>query len=309
MSGKDNVRVIIRRKKGHGGGHHGGAWKIAYADFVTAMMAFFLVMWLLGTMSPSQLAGISDYFKTPLKVAMAGGTAVGQSDSILDGGGNDLTRKDGQVNKADLATPVVDLKQAEALVEDAERQKLEEVKKQIEAAIDANPQLDQFRKQILLDMTQEGLRIQIMDENQRPMFKVGSAKLEPYTGEILHEIGRVLDAVPNRLSISGHTDATPYSGGETGYSNWELSADRGNAARRELLAGGMADDRILRVVGLADAVPFDPANDLNPVNRRISIIVLNKRTEEAISAGAATPPSEAAAALESGPAGPLLEGR
>jgi chemotaxis protein MotB len=309
VSGKDNVRVIVRRRRGHGGGHHGGAWKIAYADFVTAMMAFFLVMWLLNSMSPSQLRGISDYFKTPLKVAMAGGASVGQSDSILDGGGKDLTKEEGQVQKADISTPVVDLKQAEAQVEEAERAKLEDVKKQIEAAIEANPQLAQFRKQILLDMTQEGLRIQIMDENQRPMFKVGSAKLESYTGEILHEIGRVLDDVPNRLSISGHTDATPYSGGETGYSNWELSADRGNAARRELLAGGMAEDRILRVVGLASAVPFNPEKIDDPVNRRISIIVLNKRTENAISAGAGKPPADAAAALEQGPAGPLLDGK
>lgn len=306
MAKKDSTRVVVRRAKGHEEGHHGGAWKIAYADFVTAMMAFFLLMWLMGTLSKAQREGVSDYFKTPLKVALKGGDGMGQSDSILDGGGNDITQTKGLEKKADLQNPVLDLKAAKAEEQRQEQARLKDLKKQVETAIDANPKLAQFKKQIALDMTQEGLRIQIMDQNQRAMFAAGSARLAPYTGEILHEIGRVLNNVPNRVSISGHTDATPYNGGATGYSNWELSADRGNAARRELIDGGMGEDRILRVVGLASAVPFDRNDPTDPVNRRISIIVLNKKTEEAIESGAAAPPPDAAQEMHAGDAGPML---
>jgi len=304
---KESPRVIVRRAKGHGEGHHGGAWKIAYADFVTAMMAFFLLMWLMGTLDKPTREGIAEYFKTPVSDAIEGGPSVGKSDTILDGGGNDLTQSQGQRKQADLATPVVDLKAAKAEEQRQELEKLQKLKKEVEDAISANPRLAEFKKQIALDMTQEGLRIQIMDQSQRAMFSVGSAQLAAYTGEILREIGRVLDNVPNRLSISGHTDATAYSGGEKGYSNWELSADRGNAARRELIAGGMADDRILRVVGLGSAVPFDRNDPLDPLNRRISITVLNRQTEESIVNGGALPSGQAAATIRAGDAGPLLQ--
>lgn len=148
--------------------------------------------------------------------------------------------------------------------------------------IESNALLKQFKRQLLIDITSEGLRIQIVDEQNRPMFNVGSAVMQPYARQILAEIAKVLNDVPNTISLSGHTDATPYSGGERGYSNWELSADRANAARRELVAGGIAEGKILRVVGLASAVPFDKDNPYNPINRRISIIVMNKRTEEAV---------------------------
>jgi chemotaxis protein MotB len=303
----EGPKVIVRRAKGHGEGHHGGAWKIAYADFVTAMMAFFLLMWLMGTLDKPTREGIAEYFKTPIEQAISGGPGVGQSDSILDGGGNDLTRDEGQAKKADMATPVVDLKASKAEEQRQELEKLEKLKKDVEDAINANPNLAQFKKQIALDMTQEGLRIQIMDQSQRAMFASGSARLAPYTNEILKEIGRVLNNVPNRLSISGHTDATAYSGGEAGYSNWELSADRGNAARRELVTGGMDQGRILRVVGLADAVPFDRNDPMDPLNRRISIIVLNRRTEEQIMNGGTLPSAPVADAIRAGDAGPLLQ--
>jgi chemotaxis protein MotB len=143
--------------------------------------------------------------------------------------------------------------------------------------------LQQFKKQILLDITSEGLRIQIVDEKNRPMFQIGSAELEPYTREILHEIGKMLNEVPNKVSISGHTDAALYGGGAAGYSNWELSADRANASRRELIVGGMAEEKIVRVVGLSSAVLFKKDEPLNPVNRRISMIVMNKKAEDAAS--------------------------
>jgi len=125
------------------------------------------------------------------------------------------------------------------------------------------------------------LRIQIVDEQNRPMFQSGRAQLEPYTREILHAIGQTLNDVPNKVSISGHTDAALYGGGNKGYSNWELSADRANASRRELIAGGMADDKIVRVVGLSSAVLFDKEQPLDPSNRRISLIIMNKKAEEA----------------------------
>lgn len=276
--------IIVKRIKKSGGGHHGGAWKIAYADFVTAMMAFFLLMWLLGSTTKGELQGIAEYFQTPLKVAMSGGSGSGDSSSVIKGGGKDLTKQVGQINKANnpAQKKTYDLKAAQADMERIEASRLKALKGRIEAAIDANPTLKQFKKQLLLDITTEGLRIQIVDEKNRPMFALSKATLEPYTKEILHDIGHTLNDVPNKISLSGHTDASPYSGGGAGYSNWELSADRANASRRELIAGGMNEGKILRVVGLASAVPIDKNDPFNPINRRISIIVMNKKTEDSI---------------------------
>ncbi|RJX30837.1 MAG: motility protein MotB [Oxalobacter sp.] len=277
--------IIIKRVKKHGGGHHGGAWKIAYADFVTAMMAFFLLMWLLGSVAKGTLNGIAEYFNTPLQVALSGGSGSGDSASILKGGGKDLTRQEGQIKRGDLnqLRRVYDLKGSQAQLERLEAQMLKGLKQRIESAIDANKTLKQFKNQLLLDITTEGLRIQIVDEKNRPMFEMSRAELQPYTREILLEIGRVLNEVPNRISLSGHTDATPYATGEKKYSNWELSADRANASRRALLAGGMEEAKMLRVVGLSSSVLLDKENPYNPINRRISIIVMNKKTEESAS--------------------------
>ena len=301
--------IIVKRIKKGGGGHHGGAWKIAYADFVTAMMAFFLLMWLLGSTSKGDLKGISDYFKTPLKVAMQGGSGSGDSSSVIPGGGKDLTRKDGQVAASTdpSAQKKVNINAARAAVEAEDAQRLKSLKDKIEAAIETNPVLVKYKNQLLLDITTEGLRIQIVDEQNRPMFALAKADLQSYTKEILHEIGFVLNDVPNRIGLSGHTDSTPYMS-ETGYSNWELSADRANASRRELIVGGMADAKVLRVVGLASAANLDKADPFNPINRRISILVMNKRTEESvirdggrqIEVGAE---EDAAAALAAPPAG------
>ena len=282
--------IIVKRVNKGGGGHHGGAWKIAYADFVTAMMAFFLLMWLLGSTAKGDLNGIADYFKTPLKVAMSGGSGAGDSSSIVQGGGKDLTRKDGQIKKGDDADikktynlQAAHLKEAEQELEKAELARLKTLKSKIEEVIDSRTTLRQFKKQLLIDITTEGLRIQIVDEQNRPMFALAKAELQPYTREILHEIGKALNDVPNRISLSGHTDATPYASGEKGYSNWELSADRANASRRALIAGGMDEIKVLRVVGLSSAVLFDKQDPFNPINRRISIIVMNKKTEESAS--------------------------
>lgn len=287
MSDPKKPIIVVKRIKKVAGGHHGGAWKIAYADFVTAMMAFFLLMWLLGSTSKGDLEGIAEYFKTPLKVALMGGSGSGDSSSIIKGGGQDLTRSEGQVKKGELPAEkkVINIKAAQQEFLRNERakelEKLKELKASIEKAIEVNDKLRKFKNQILLDITSEGLRIQIVDEQNRPMFQSGRAQLEPYTVEILHEIGKTLNDVPNKVSISGHTDAAPYNTGGKGYSNWELSADRANASRRELIAGGMADNKIVRVVGLSSAVLFNKDDPLSPTNRRISLIVMNKKAEEA----------------------------
>jgi len=282
----DGLRpIIVKRIKKSGGGGHGGAWKIAYADFVTAMMAFFLLMWLLGSTTKGDLQGIADYFQTPLKVAMAGGSGSGDSSSVLKGGGKDLTRSNGQVQKSDDPTKsrkTFNLKAAQAELAKAEAAQLQNLKQRIEAAIETNPTLKQYKNQLLLDITSDGLRIQIVDEQNRPMFALAKADLQPYTKEILFDIGQLLNDIPNKISLSGHTDASAYSSGEKGYSNWELSADRANASRRALVAGGMDESKVLRVVGLSSAVPFNKNDPMDPVNRRISIIVMNKKAEEAI---------------------------
>lgn len=284
---KNKRPIVIKRIKKVAGGHHGGAWKIAYADFVTAMMAFFLLMWLLGSTAKGDLVGIAEYFKTPLKVALMGGTASGDSSSIIKGGGKDLTRTEGQVKSGEIQAEkkVINLKAAKQEFLRLEAQKeidqLRQLKKNIEAAIENNKKLEKFKNQILLDLTTEGLRIQIVDEKNRPMFQSGSAQLEDYTRDILREIGQTLNEMPNKVSLSGHTDAQPFGVKGGRYSNWELSADRANASRRELIAGGLAGDKIVRVVGLSSAVLFDKEEPLNPINRRISIIVMNKKAEEA----------------------------
>ncbi|MEQ1719553.1 MAG: flagellar motor protein MotB [Nitrosomonas sp.] len=274
--------IVIKRIKKVAGGHHGGAWKIAYADFVTAMMAFFLLMWLLGSSTKAKLEGISEYFKTPLKVALSGGSSVANTDSILVGGGEDFTRQEGQVLKGVVKEEKVDEKTKKVLRERAERIRLEGLKKKIEQAIEANPSLKKFENQLLLDITSDGLRIQIVDEQNRPMFALGRADLQPYTKTILREIGKMLNDVPNKISLSGHTDAKPFPSGDKGFSNWELSADRANTSRRELVAGGMDTDKVLKVVGLSSAVLFDKNDAFNPINRRISIVVMNEKAVNAV---------------------------
>ncbi len=302
MSDDSTRPIVIKRIKKGGAGHHGGAWKIAYADFVTAMMAFFLLMWLLGSTAQGDLQGIAEYFQNPLKVGLQGGSGSGDSSSILKGGGKDLTRQAGQVKKGEAETKDKRFVQKEASLEfqRKERESLEELKGRIEKAIGDNPQLSPYKSQMLLDITTEGLRIQIVDEQNRPMFDSSSADLKPYTRDILRQIGKALNAVPNRVSLTGHTDALQFAGGDRGFSNWELSANRANASRRELIAGGMDESKVLRVVGGASTVLFDKNDPLNPVNRRISIIVMNRKAEMAILQEEG-PESEVSAADEASP--------
>jgi chemotaxis protein MotB len=274
--------IIIKRIKKGGHAAHGGAWKIAYADFVTAMMAFFLLMWLLGSTTEGDKKGIADYFQTPLRVAMAGGSGSGDADSVIKGGGEDITRSGGQVKKGDVEAAerrAANHKAAKAEFERAEAGQLRELQTRLEGELRQNPKLAQFTSQIKMDMTRDGLRIQIVDDQARPMFDSGSAIVKDYMRDVLRAIGSVLRDVPNRLTLEGHTDANPFIGGERGYSNWELSADRANASRRELLVGGLTEDRVLRVQGLASSQPFLRNDPKAASNRRISIIVLNREAE------------------------------
>jgi chemotaxis protein MotB len=274
--------IIIKRVRKGGHARHGGAWKIAYADFVTAMMAFFLLMWLLGSTTEGDKKGIADFFNAPLKVALLGGSGSGDSSHVVRGGGTDLSRQTGQVKDGELPSKrrLLNIKSLEAEQKRAEMVRLEALKKKVEDALAASPKLATMRSQIRLDMTRDGLRIQIVDEQNRPMFDIGSAVVKPYMRELLREIGRAMSDVPNRITLEGHTDAQPFGSGERGYSNWELSSDRANASRREVVAGGLPEDRLLLVQGRASSNLFVPADPHSPMNRRISIIVMNRDAEE-----------------------------
>lgn len=282
--------VIIRRvKKVQGGGHHGGAWKVAFADFVTAMMAFFLVLWLMAATTKEQRAAISEYFRNPSPLSGKspapspgmngpGGAStsmikLGGTADMAKGQKDEMGRKRDNAADTDVDSRAKDKKRLEALMQD------------LKEAIDKSQALEPFKDQLLLDLTPDGLRIQIVDKQNRPMFDIGRDQLKPYTVAILRELSSFINQVPNHISITGHTDTTAYSS-DAGYTNWELSADRANAARRALVAGGMSDAKVTRVVGLSSSVLFDKTDPQNPINRRISIVVMTQDAESAALAGA-----------------------
>ena len=294
--------IIIKKVKKGGHAAHGGAWKIAYADFVTAMMAFFLLMWLLGSTTEGDKKGIADFFQSPLKVAMTGGSGSGDSSSVVKGGGKDLTRETGQVKEgqSEAKRASYTLRALKEEQRKAEKSRLEQLKTKVEDVLSENPKLAALGGQIRLDMTKEGLRIQIVDEGNRPMFDSGSAVVKPYMRELLRELGNVLTEVPNRLTVEGHTDAQAFPGGSLGYSNWELSADRANASRRELVAGGLSEARMLRVQGLAASKLLDAKDPNGALNRRISIIVMNRDAEDAVLKNVVDEPEADAAGAANG---------
>jgi len=291
--------IIVVKKKIQAAGHHGGAWKVAYADFVTAMMAFFMVMWLITAVSKDQRAAIFDYFKNP---SMEPGKSVkpapgqmgpgGASTSPINmGGGLDAPKtslqKTDKIGATVMTSPAkpIDLKteaqkaaEAAELLKQIEKKQLDALMQDLKEAISKSQALKPFKDQLMLDISPEGLRIQILDAQNRPMFDIGSSRLKNYTNDILREVTGYLKTVPNRLSITGHTDATPYAG-VTGFTNWDLSTDRANAARRALEGAGLELDRISRVVGLGSSVLFDKENPRSPVNRRISIVVMTREAE------------------------------
>lgn len=266
---KAEPRVVIRRKKLHHQEAHGGSWKIAYADFMTAMMAFFLVMWLLSLIPVHELTLVAEYFRKPLVEAIRSqneNRPLG-TDAVIPGGAPSV------IPNFQL-TPRSPTESGD--ISDIER--LENLKERLEDLIEHDPVMSEYQPQMLLDMTPDGLRVQIVDRENRPMFATGSARLQREMRVILRQLGPVLNGMPNSITITGHTDAVQYATGEREYSNWELSADRANAARRELVAGGMDETKVRRVQGLSSTVNLvqDPYAD---ANRRISILVLNRGAE------------------------------
>ncbi len=315
--------IIIKKIKKGGHGHHGGAWKVAYADFVTAMMAFFLLMWLLGGSSHHVREGIADWFRNPTgtqgpggastsMIKMGGAMEIPRSSKLKkapseenkksfqqkDGSSDNKEKKDKEDTKETKTSEPKEEKEKEkpAVSEQekaADQKRLDTLLANLKEAIEKSQALSAFKDQLFLDVTPQGLRIQIVDKKNRPMFDSSSAILKSHTRTILKKIGRIINTVPNHISITGHTDSSPFATKyiyveygsfeeRRAYSNWELSADRANAARRELIKGGMKKSKIGQVIGLSDSVLFDKSRPYSPINRRISIVVLNKETEVAI---------------------------
>ncbi len=271
MAEGQNV-VIIRRKSKHGGhGHHGGSWKVAYADFVTAMMAFFLLLWLLNAVTEQQLNGIADYF-APESVSQttsgAGGMLAGRS---FDDTGARLGRGTDQIPEPGMT---------QNQQQQQQNQEFEEIKKQIEQRVQNDQQLRQMMSNLEFATTDEGLQIQIKDDQQTAMFANGSAQMTSRARELMSVVAQAVQEMPNNVSISGHTDATPFAGARRGYGNWELSADRALASRRQLIADGVDPKRITHVVGKADTDPLVPETPTAASNRRISITVLRDEADE-----------------------------
>ena len=299
-----STQPIVVRKIVKGGGHHGGAWKVAYADFVTAMMAFFLLLWLLGSTTKDQRAAISEYFNNP---SAEPGTSVTPSPNPVQGPGGSSTsmiQQDGTATPAVELPPAADATEAspdeESATQIAERKfraRMEEMLKELRELAEKSEILKQFQDQLLFDITEEGLRIQILDKDNRPMFDVGSATLKPHTTEILREIAKVINQVPSPVSITGYTDGRRLE--RTGYSNWELSTDRANAARRALTAGGMQEGKVSRIVGLASSKLFKPEDPMDPTNRRVSITVLSPQSAAAPNGSPAPTPAPAKPAAKS----------
>lgn len=298
MEKSSNQPIIIKKRKGHGHGHHGGSWKVALADFMTAMMAFFLLMWLLGSTTKEERVAISGYFQDPGSQYIVG---EGGADLGLISQEQPLKQSEAEEPQDDLTSDKESYKEhdkdqpndAENIPEDQvkkemerlENEQLEDLKKQLETEINAlDSVFQQIKDQILIDFTALGLRIQIVDKDQRPMFDIGSANLKPYSADVLEALAPILDKVQNKISVTGHTDATPYGAGAT-YTNWELSADRANSARRALLQGSYPEAKVATVQGMGSAAPLVVDKPFEPINRRIAIIVLKKAVADALGSG------------------------
>ncbi len=284
----DQQPVIIIKKVVKGGhAHHGGAWKVAYADFVTAMMAFFLLLWLLNAVSQDQLEGISNYF-APVSVSQStsgsggvlGGTAMSpdgaqQSATATSSVTLDLPPpKAGEGLQDQEGDENVSEDDAENKLREQEEEQFKEAEEKIQEALESLPELEQLAKGLKIDSTPEGLRIQIVDQEGLAMFPRGGAQMFEHTRKALGLVAKVIERMPQDVSITGHTDATKFAGGRTAYTNWELSADRANASRRVLIDVGLKPERLSRIVGAADKEPYDSENPANPSNRRIAIILL-----------------------------------
>lgn len=281
--------IVVKKIKKGGHAHHGGAWKVAYADFVTAMMAFFLLLWLLASTDQTKREGISDYFSHPTGIQGPGGAS---RSMIKLGGALEIAK--GEKNKKQPEEIEPKNQKIVVIEKNEDKKRLDDLLVELKKAVDKSQALIPFKDQLLLDITPQGLRIQIVDKKNRPMFASGGTKLKPYTKRILRDLAKIINTVPNSIAISGHTDAKPFPknyyreyydedyAGKVKYTNWELSGDRANAARRELQRWGTKNEKITRVVGLASSVLFDKKHPRNPINRRIAIVILTREAEEAI---------------------------
>ena len=286
---------IIIKKINKGGGHHGGAWKVAYADFVTAMMAFFLLLWLLNVTTEEQKNAISNYFDpTHPKVSQvesgAGGILGGLSmtpQGAMTSQQQPLTpppqpaqqtltsRAGEKMHKDNVPPEKKKIEKAKETMRNEEKKRFDQAKEQIQKAIESDAELKDLMKNLKIDMTPEGLRIQVVDQEGKPMFASGSAEMFDATRKLLQKLAGVIGGLPNQISIRGHTDNTPY-GKDANYTNWELSSDRANASRRVILDAGLKPARINNVVGKADTEPLLPDKPGDPQNRRLSIILLKE---------------------------------
>ncbi len=299
---KANQPIIVRRiiVEGHHG-HHGGAWKVAYADFVTAMMAFFLLLWLLSTSSEDVLKGLAEYFSEAVAQTGppggVGGTLQGLTvvpDQVprtpsspfalqTSVAMRDEEPKDDETELAlGTASEGADLRHLDDATLDREWRRREEkrfeaAKRAIEAALSSSPELEKFKESLIFDQTPEGLRIQIVDREQTSMFPLGSDVMYPHTRRLLAVVVQAIANMPNRLSIRGHTDARPFLSGT--YDNWRLSSDRANATRQAMIEAGLDPARIAEVVGRADVEPLIASDPNDPRNRRISLVLLHDRRE------------------------------
>lgn len=298
----DGPPIVIKRIVKGDHPHHGGAWKVAYADFVTAMMAFFLLMWLINTTTPEQKQGIADYF-APQSISqtmngsngMMGGRVMGEADSRAGGSASIMqnnsprsprnpshTNQNGEVTGGNASSQgtTADAKAPDKSGEDtslssSQNGDFAHAAEAIRQAIKDNPEIANLSQQVIVDQTPEGLRIQLVDQDGRPMFQQGSAVPMPYTKRLLDEITKIIDRLPNRISISGHTQASALNG-PGGKTNWELSAERANASRAILTAAGLNQDRIFEVAGKAGSDPLLPEDPNASSNRRLSIVLLRE---------------------------------
>jgi chemotaxis protein MotB len=272
---KKSGPIIVRRPKRAAHAHHGGAWKVAYADFVTAMMAFFLLLWLLNAVSKEQLEGISDYFapiSTRSSTTGGGGLLAGRTVAKKGVFETDTSHGTSAVRERPAAGEMSE-EDIDELLRAREEKQFHDAERQLRQAIAESPELQGLAKSLLIDDTPEGLRIQIIDQEGLPMFPRGEAEMYPYTRNALELVAKVVQRMPQDIDISGHTDATRFQN-DNGYSNWELSADRANAARRTLLLFGIPEARIARVAGRAATEPLFPKDPEAPGNRRLSVVLL-----------------------------------
>ena len=325
-----NAPIIIKKVKGHGGhGHHGGAWKVAYADFVTAMMAFFLLLWLLNVTTDIQKRGIADYFEPTISSksqsgagGVMGGQTIGQpgaqaiptsipslalnrpalrqpnegddgdeggtagdKDTAQNGGEKtDAQAENKTGEKSEPGTPQdqpkvkLSAEEIERRMAELEEQRFAAAEFTLRQAVEQLPELKGLAENLIIDRTPEGLRIQLVDQDKSALFPLGSAELADSAKKLIAVVTQVVQRLPNKITITGHTDAVPYPGGRR-YTNWELSSDRANSSRREFITDGFPEQRVGRVAGVADRDPLVPDDPTSPRNRRISVVLLREAKE------------------------------